>query len=267
MTPPVTFYTMEGKGKSSRIAEAFCSNVKAEVSHGDRGLLPGLAVFYGVDNKTLPLFFQASKENRAYYIDNGYFSPGSNGYYRVTGDRLQSTGIPRTKSGRFSTHGIAIQPWRLHDRGEYLLVTLQTESFYDKFCDWGSRVEWIARVVDEVAQVSGRPLVFRDKPRSKSAEVGELQKAIQGAWAVITFTSNTAVEAALAGIPVFCTHPCAATWMGSPLLNQVETPWFPADPTRLEICDTLAANQWSLDEIRSGACWDDLMRLRSPREW
>jgi hypothetical protein len=64
------------------------------------------------------------------------------------------------------------------------------------------------------------------------------------------------VDALLAGVPVFCTAPCAAQTMGHTDPALIETPLYPDDRERW--ARVLAANQWTLDEMRDGACWHDL---------
>jgi hypothetical protein len=73
----------------------------------------------------------------------------------------------------------------------------------------------------------------------------------------VCWTSNAAVDAVLAGVPVFCTSPCAAYRMGHADLSKIETPHFP--PDREQWAWSLAANQWTLREMASGQCWRELM--------
>ncbi|MEQ8504625.1 MAG: hypothetical protein RIB80_04815 [Rhodospirillales bacterium] len=70
---------------------------------------------------------------------------------------------------------------------------------------------------------------------------------------MVTWTSNAAVDALLAGVPVFCTGDCAASVMGRSDPINIEYPYYPDN--RYEWAATLAANQWTLDEIASGMMW------------
>lgn len=73
---------------------------------------------------------------------------------------------------------------------------------------------------------------------------------LKGAHALVTYMSNTSVEALLAGVPVFCTGPCAAASMGLHDLAQIEAPYYPDDRQRW--FELLAENQWTLKEVAAG---------------
>ena len=72
----------------------------------------------------------------------------------------------------------------------------------------------------------------------------------------MTWSSNSAVEALLAGIPVFVQAKHAASYrMGTPDLTKIENPVAPSDNIRLRFFQALAANQWTAEEIASGMAW------------
>jgi hypothetical protein len=85
-----------------------------------------------------------------------------------------------------------------------------------------------------------------------------LSADLVGAWALVTHSSNAAVEALLEGVPVFCTAPCAAYRMGRPDVAAIEAPALPDD--REQWAWNLARAQWTLAEMKSGECWRDLQR-------
>jgi hypothetical protein len=99
-----------------------------------------------------------------------------------------------------------------------------------------------------------REIRVRTKEQRKAVPFAQ---ALQGAHAVVCWTSNAAVDALLAGFPVFCTAPCAAYRMGQTDLAKIECPFFP--PDREQWARNLAANQWTLNEMTSGQCWRELM--------
>lgn len=65
--------------------------------------------------------------------------------------------------------------------------------------------------------------------------------------------SNIAVDAVIAGIPVFCTGPCAGLTMGLSDLSKIESP---VRPEREQWLYTLAANQWTFEEMKRGELWN-----------
>jgi hypothetical protein len=81
---------------------------------------------------------------------------------------------------------------------------------------------------------------------------GSLEDAMAGAAVVVTWNSNTGVEAVLAGIP---TITCDDGAMARP----VTAHGLDADlvtPDRNDWLRRMAWRQWTLDEIASGAAWD-----------
>ena len=60
-------------------------------------------------------------------------------------------------------------------------------------------------------------------PQQGQSATEPFAAALRGAWALVTCASNAAVEALLAGVPVFCTRPCAAYRMGKADVAEIET--------------------------------------------
>lgn len=83
-------------------------------------------------------------------------------------------------------------------------------------------------------------------------QAGSLQDALQGAASAWAFNSNSLVDAALAGVPVYAFSKGAMVWPISGL------DWLPAlDPDQRERwAHRLAWCQWTHDEMRSGAAWE-----------
>jgi hypothetical protein len=112
-------------------------------------------------------------------------------------------------------------------------------------------------VLVTLRQHTDREVRVRTKPdrwtRPISVDLAE-------AWAVVVYSSSAALDALVAGIPVFVLAPFAAAYrMGTPDLTQIETPVYPDD--RDPFFHSLAAQQWTLPELASGAAWRDLRRL------
>ena len=80
-----------------------------------------------------------------------------------------------------------------------------------------------------------------------------IQQALAGAWCLVTYVSNAAVDAVIAGVPVICLGQCAGLLMGSSDIRDVANP--PTPHGREEWLAQLVANQWTLDEIASGEAW------------
>jgi hypothetical protein len=114
-----------------------------------------------------------------------------------------------------------------------------------------TQADWLESVLQTLSQHTDRKIEVRmksglDTERSFAA-------TLKGVHAVIVFTSIAGVQATMHGVPCFATHPCAASLVGKSDLSQIESPLYPSN--REELAIWLAANQWTIEEIREGLAW------------
>lgn len=233
-------------------------------------LLPGDVFMYGALRGLLPTLRQAQREGRTwFYADNGYFRAGKGeyAYFRITRNALQhdgAGGLPRPwmrPHPRWAGMGLAIRPWR--KSGSHVIVCPPGRLFGATF--GFSADEWLACTLAALRRHTDRELRVRAKmswndvkpmdiPRPGKVAVREpLATDLKHAWALVTHSSNSAVEALLAGVPVFCTERCASGAMSLADLAAIETPRLDGDRERW--VRVLACNQWTLGEMRSGLAW------------
>ena len=85
-----------------------------------------------------------------------------------------------------------------------------------------------------------------------------LAEALSTAHALVTHSSNVAIEAVCLGTPVFVSPASAAAPVGLTDLECVESPVYPdRDPWLAH----LAYNQFSFGEIGNGQAWQMLLEL------
>lgn len=252
-----TFYCQPNKAFARTIGEKFANGCGGNFTTDIKQLRDGPAVFYGVTRDTLHLYRQCVNEDREYYyIDNGYFSPGhhDDGYFKVTKNAAQHSGFGNATPERFLMHGLDIKPWRTE--GKYILVTVQSDWWYERH--FTSKAQWLKEVLHALKVYTDIPVLVREKPRSQPDTY--IYDDIRHAWALITHSSNTAVQAVLEGVPIFVTWPCAALAMGTLDLSLINDPLCPRG--RYQWACNLADNQWSMKEIENGKCWKDLNAKR-----
>lgn len=237
--------------KSRMICEAFAKGSGWPIVP-PAPLREGDVFMYGCLRGLKPTLDQARAEGRTwYYADNGYFRPGKAGYFRITRDALQHDGAGNALPERWERLGLEIKPWRKD--GSHVLVCPPDE-IYGQL--WGlDHRKWLQDVLTTLYSSTNRKVVVRDRSKARSA-TEPFAAALRGAWALVTCASNAAVEALLAGVPVFCTRPCAAYKMGKADVAEIEDPAMLADRERW--ARVLAANQWSVAEMRDGTCWREL---------
>lgn len=243
-----------GHAHSLTVASAFASGSGLPLVGVDNGLQPGGVFTYGNLRGLKPILDRAIAEGRDwYYADRGYFlaTAGNDysGYFRVTRNAYQHDGRGDATPKRWEQLGKLLLPWKRD--GDHVLVCPPSSGLASlRGFDADA---WLQGVLAVLAGSTDREVRVRAKPGKTPPE--PLSQALAGAHAVVTHSSNAAVDAVVAGVPVFCTAPCAAHVMGSPDLRRIDTPSY---PDREPWAWNLAAAQWTLAEMRDGTCWREL---------
>lgn len=240
----VIAYAAPGESTSPKWSAAFAQGCGGRVQVGGP-FHPGPLAFWGS-----PLlwseFLRAKADGRIwYYGDHAFFGRGR--YYRCARNSVQFDGRwGDDDPSRFRKFNIPIVGWR--KSGSHILVCPNSETFLSLY--GFARGQWVAETVAELKRNSDRPIRVRWKTE---ANTRSLRDALKDCWAVVTFVSNAAVEAILAGVPAICTAPCAGLTMGGADIEKIESPPMPTG--REAWAARLANNQWSLDEMRRGDLW------------
>lgn len=194
-----------------------------------------------------------------FYGDNGYFCRGYyDGFFKITRGHMQVAGDEAGDLDRWRRHGLEIQPWRR--AGREILICPPIPEYCRLFKFNGAA--WLETTKARIRSATDRPIRVRYKPGDPrfGRKSRPLDADLAGAWALVTHDSNVVVEALLAGVPVFVSEKAAqlspARCMGRTDLGLIESPLYPDDRERW--FSTLAANQWTLDEIRRGLCRETL---------
>ena len=228
---------------SQTVCKAFAQGADAPIVPS-APLLPGSIAMYGCLRGLEPTLRQAQMEKRDwYYIDNGYIKPGHyDGYYRITRNAYQIDGAGKSYGWRYARLGINANPWRID--GRHIVFCPPSEVWCGIIGI--NREAFIADTLYKIKVKTKRKVVTRAKASGRSLELD-----LQDAWCLVTYSSNAAVEAAIAGIPVICLGRCAASAI-SGTINDIETP---PTPDRANWLGVLADNQFTLEEMRNGTCW------------
>lgn len=229
-------------------------------------LSPGGVVMYGDAYGLRKLLDDAIATNRKwFYIDNGYFKPGHfSGFYRVTrgayacsGD--PSVGVDARAISRWKALRLEIKPWSNWQGGSGFVLVCPPGESYGKWRGLNLS-NWLDETLAILRANTDREIRIRPKPAPHLRRYDTIQMALHGAHALVTYASNTASEALLEGVPVFCNGPeneCPTYHMCERDFTKIETPVYPEN--RQQWAAKLAANQWSMGEIMSGQCWKELM--------
>lgn len=245
MNRSVTCYFAKG-GNGKRVAPAFALGCGGRAQRAGQYWY-GPSAIYGVKESTY-LIWRNIKSARQpwWYIDNAYFGRGE--YFRITRDAIQPDGTGEPDWDRWRSFNIPVRGWR--NKGDHILVCEQSDDFMRLTCGI-DRDQWRAKVKRVLSEHTDRPIIWRKKD-----DPSPIRDFMRRCHAVVTHTSNSAVDAVLAGVPVFLTGPSAARAVGCTDLTKIETPLTPDGVERWAA--VLAGQQWTLDEMRSGQAWSAL---------
>ena len=186
------------------------------------------------------------KESTDYwFIDSGYFRafechPRST--YRVTRNAFAQNWVEDRPSDRFKKLRVPIKPWTT---GRDILICPPYAGWVTELFD---EYEWLDRTLKVLNEYTDRPIRVRPK-YSK----GTIWEGLDGCHALVTFMSNTAVDAAVYGVPVFVPEGNQAAPVGCTDLTQIEHPVY---PDREAWANSLAYGQFNLEEFESGLAWE-----------
>jgi hypothetical protein len=244
-------YPTPNKQKAKDILEAFCKGCEGTVVTSlPRDLHPNDAAFFGVVPATQRIWHQAVQTGRDwYYGDNAYLDPCRGEYFRFTKNRLQANGAKHSDGKRFEALGLTIDPWR--ENGGHVLVCPQSDEFMSVVA---GVTGWTEGVVRNLKKVTKREIRVRPWDRDKAKWFATLHEDLDDCWAVVVYSSSSAISALRAGVPAIVTGAdciaapfCADTiWA----IDKIDRGW-----DRRPLFNIAADNQWTKTEMEDGTCW------------
>ncbi|WP_083468141.1 FkbM family methyltransferase [Methylobacterium tarhaniae] len=237
-------------GGGNDVIRAMAEGLKCPLSYAEGGLRSGIPIVWGVLRGSRDVLLQAEERGRLWmYIDHAYFGRGHLANYRISLNRFEAGAVRACPSDRLDRLGIPVEPWKTE--GRTILVCPPTEHFI-KAHGVGS---WLEDTLAELAKYTDRPIVVRQKPQPGEPSI-PLAEALGTAYALVTHSSNVAIEAAVAGVPVYVSPTSAAAPVGNTSLATIEERSF---PDRRAWLQHLAYSQFSFDEIKLGRAIDILL--------
>lgn len=162
---------------------------------------------------------------------------------------------------RFRAH-YGMQPWK--EGGEYVLLIGQVPG--DASLRGKDMNAWYADAAMKAQNAYEMPVKFREHPMAlrrginrrvayTEPSTGDLAEALAGAAVVVTWNSNTAVDAVIAGVPAVAMDEGSMAWdVAAHRIGELRR------PDRSAWAHRLAWRQWSMDEIRSGVALEGAMK-------
>lgn len=253
---PVSYYVAD-EFTSPKFAYAFAKGCGGTMTDEIDHLFDGPVALFG-SPPVWPLLRKAKAEGRDFYFaDHAYLMQGRGKFFRITKNNYQHDGTGPATSDRFKAFRRQIMPYS--KGGRHILVCPNSAVYFGLH---GMDVQaWLAETVATIRQYTDRPIRVRWKTDRALRPIAE---DLVDCWAVVVYSSAAALDALIAGVPVFTLAPFAASYrMGLSDLSKIEAPIYPGG--RDGFLSNLAANQWSLQEILRGDAWRALQDQEASR--
>lgn len=258
----VVYHTGHAVNESMSVVLAKGFNAKkrpacVRVTHPDGTLefvpvkpIPGTtSIAYGILRGTGEILRECERTGEDYiYCDHSYFKAHRcdlhtnkpNGYFRLVKNDRYARDLGECPSDRFERLGVKIKPWRKSGRHIVVVPVSRFVAAYNGF----NASDWLGTTLARLKEVTDRPITI--KPKDSDAPIEDV---LENAWALVTMESNAAIDALVAGVPVFAGVSAAVAPIANMSLDQIESPPM---GDREGLFSMLAYQQWTLEEIASG---------------
>ena len=229
-----------------------------------------LAVIFGIGKKNVPesyprgnvLYKQKMNGAKTIVIEKGYIKRDK--YYSVGFDNLNGRAdfnISKMPSDRWDMLGVELKPYRDISEGKYLLLCGQVPS--DASVQYIDINKWYMDMVARIKSIDDIPILFRPHPlaidRTPHIEGtvwsdGTQEEDFEHATAVITFNSNTGVDALIEGIPVYSHDEGSMVYgVSSHQIDRI------VHFDRTQWANDIAYTQWTREEMEQGLPLEHLL--------
>ena len=193
-------------------------------------------------------------------VERGYFNDRMT-YYSLGIGGLNGHADFNNKNShadRWLKNGPDIKQWK--SGGDYYLVMGQVDG--DQSIKGVNMNNWYRKIADELMEKTDKPVYYRAHPLSRKyidclqTMDGDLDTALINACGVITYNSNSGVDAILAGVPTMTQDRGAMAYsIAAHNVNQLIDFDY---PDRDQWLYNLAYTQWTLKELENGTAWNHL---------
>jgi hypothetical protein len=213
---------------------------------------------------------------------NTHYRVGVNGFLNNSGTFY--LGDAEFGNSRVDQLGLKWEGWKFDEEAGHVLVMLQLPG--DALLRGANIYEWAFWAIEKIREKTDRKIIVRPHPlapyrtgeefydffyklhnaKIKNFEFSNpkeitLKKDLEGAWCSVSFSSGSAIDSILNGIPVIATDPGNFAWdMGVRYPEQITqtTQRLPDDKKVRQWLNCLSYSQWTADEMHSGKVWQHL---------
>ena len=225
------------------IVHAYRPKYDASVVWGIRRRWAGYVLSQGKPVIVIERGYLGERKNTWLSVGNG----GLNGFAN-----FHNQNVPPDRWERYWAQDL--KPWKTKGRYALIMGQVPKDSSLYGMCPYA----W-ARSIYQAAVDKFKKVYFRPHPEAKTPPegfdlpimTGDLAEALDDAKCVITYSSNTAVDAVINGIPSVTMFQGSMAWDVS--THDFKTPLYRGNRDKWGA--KIAYAQWHIDEIRSGDAW------------
>lgn len=234
--------------KARHFTDAVVAGFPGRVRNIEPGRLAAgcVHVLGGLQFGCLELLQQIRRQREPYiFFDRAYFGGGTfTDRTRLTRNAYQRHWVGQGDAQRLARWGVTLAPWQ--PEGSFVMLVPPSAAVATLFELPG---DWLERTVRRLRACTGREV--RVSPKD-DREQKPLATRLQGCHAVVTWSSNVAVEAVCLGVPAFTSPWSAAAPVAGRVDDLERTLESPPRPDRKWWAASLACGQFTVDEIAAG---------------
>lgn len=271
MTIRMVVYLHSGGSVVSKYLKAFCDGMKRHDVALSTCKFPNhkpadIAVCWG--HRRQELYTQQKKAGAHYLVMERGFIGDRTRFTSLGYDGLNNRAdfvVENMPGDRFKKYFKTLMaPWK--NGGQYILVNAQCTGDaavmpYVNFREWANETVKQCRDIFPDKEIVWRPHPVEVERScaygvagARTSTGNTLAEDMAGAYAVVTFNSNSGVDAVMAGVPTYAMDKGSMAWpVTSHSLNEI-----PIRPDRRQWAYDLAYKQWTIEELAAGLPWSYL---------
>lgn len=255
--------------RASAVGRGFISSIPQYDEITDDFSVANTLVCYGASPTHIHWYNNNKDTKKFVFIDLGYWKRGSQrdnyAHYKVSMGHWHPdlSMLPDVDADRFKASGLKITNQKLGDKILLAGLGVKGSSLYGY-----EHQSWEKKMVEEIRKYTDREIVYRPKPSDHNAppidgttyrhplKYPNVEDEFENTCAVVTHHSNVGIEAVLRGIPVYTQYGPASVYSMNSLACIENGRYEMSD--RGNFFAKLAYCNWSVNEIRTGKCWEFL---------
>lgn len=239
-----------------------------------------IAVVFGVYKKQVPashargkvMYEQVKAKKLTLVLEKGFIKRDD--YYMAGFNGLNNRAKFNNKNSppdRWKLLQTAIAPMR--STGENIVICGQVP--WDASVQGVDIVNWYGELIKYIRTLTDRPIIFRPHPLAVEhtpdylgtrRSTRTLAEDFANAFCVVTYNSNTGVDATLAGLPVTAFDKGSMVFdIAGKDIASIAMPLYPTPKKVQQWANDIAYTQWNLQEFAEGLPWRHLLRIDTQR--